>query len=425
MTLSLGIDFGTSACRGCVIDAEARIRAETRVPLPPPERQGPAVEQDPECWWQALAETLDQLTDRVPMASINAITIDGTSATLLCCDATGKPLTPALMYNDTRALSEALQLARIVPEECAAHGASASLAKLLWLAQTPAGKRARYALHQADWLLGRLSSRYGISDENNALKLGYDIIRRKWPEWLAQLNIPRSLFPEVVPAGQTIGQLSDAWCRRWGFSAGTRVVSGTTDSTAGFMATGAGAGVAVTSLGSTLVLKVLSAQAVFAPGHGIYSHRLGNHWLVGGASNSGGAVLQHYFSTDEIRRLTELLQPDRPTGLDYYPLVSAGERFPVNDPQLAPRLDPRPAEDAVFFQGMLEGIAAIEKTGYRRLAELGAPWPGKIITTGGGAANRAWRTIREQRLGIPVVAAEHQEAAYGAALLARSGGPHQ
>ena len=36
MTLSLGIDIGTSACRGCVIDAEARILAETRVPLPAP-----------------------------------------------------------------------------------------------------------------------------------------------------------------------------------------------------------------------------------------------------------------------------------------------------------------------------------------------------------------------------------------------------
>ena len=419
MTLSLGIDIGTSACRGCVIDAESRIRAETRVPLPPPERKGPAVEQDPECWWQALAETLDQLTEMVPMASINAITIDGTSATLLCCDAAGIPLTPALMYNDARALSEAEQLASIAPDDCAAHGASASLAKLLWLAQTPAGKQARYALHQADWLLGRLGGRYGISDENNALKLGYDIIRRKWPDWLTQLNIPLSLFPEVVPAGQPIGQLSDAWCRRWGFSTGTRVISGTTDSTASFLATGAGAGEAVTSLGSTLVLKVLSAQPVFAPGNGIYSHRLGNHWLAGGASNSGGAVLQRYFSTDEIRRLTGLLQPDRPTGLDYYPLVSAGERFPVNDPQLAPRLEPRPAEDTVFFQGMLEGIAEIEKTGYRRLAELGAPWPKRIITTGGGAANSAWRTIREQRLGIPVVAAEHQEAAYGAALLAQ------
>jgi len=77
MTLSLGIDIGTSACRACVIDSEGRILAETRVSLPPLERNGPAVEQDPECWWQALTDNLDQLQDQVPMGSIDAIAIDG------------------------------------------------------------------------------------------------------------------------------------------------------------------------------------------------------------------------------------------------------------------------------------------------------------------------------------------------------------
>jgi len=61
------------------------------------------------------------------------------------------------------------------------------------------------------------------------------------------------------------------------------------------------------------------------------------------------------------------------------------------------------------------------KQGYERLAELGAPWPTQVITTGGGAANPGWQTIREQLLGIPVSRAEHTEAAYGCALLARQG----
>ncbi|MGB5442362.1 MAG: FGGY-family carbohydrate kinase [Gammaproteobacteria bacterium] len=420
MTFFLGIDIGTSACRSCVIDADAVIQAEVRTPLPAPLRSGAGVEQDPQCWWQALTDNLDELAGRVALSSVGAISLDATSSTLLLCDADGRPLAPALMYNDARAIREAGRLERIVPVNSAAHGASASLAKLLWLRQSPAGRQARFALHQADWLIGRLSGQFGVSDENNALKLGYDIIRRRWPDWLARLDIPPLLFPEVVPAGRIIGRLGDEYCRRWGFTVGTRVTSGTTDSTASFMATRATAGGAVTSLGSTLVLKVLTREPLFAPENGIYSHRLGNLWLAGGASNSGGAVLLRYFSLADIKRLTALLQPDRPTGLDYYPLLSPGERFPLNDPLLAPRLEPRPDDDAVFFQGMLEGIAAIEKSGYRRLAQLGAPWPEKVITTGGGAANHGWQSIRARQLGIPVVAAEHQQAAYGAALLARS-----
>ena len=415
----LGIDFGTSGCRSCVIDANAAIKVEIRTPLPAPSRSNQAVEQDPELWWAALAANLDQLSTEFPLDSIAAIALDGTSATLLCCDTRGTPLAPALMYNDARASQEAARVDRVAPADTAARGASASLAKLLWLLQQPAGRTAHHVLHQADWLLGRLAGRFGITDENNALKLGYDAVNACWPAWLNGLEIPPTLLPDVVSAGQPIGTLQRCWCRRWGMTAGTRILSGTTDSTASFIATGAQAGEAVTSLGSTLVLKIRSDTPVFAPEHGIYSHRLGNSWLAGGASNSGGAVLQQYFNNDEIRQFSGMISPGEPTGLDYYPLVATGERFPVNDPGLAPRLLPRQAEDVVFYQGILEGIAHIELQGYRKLAELGAPWPESVITTGGGASNAAWRTIRAQLLGIPVIAARHQEAAYGTALLAR------
>jgi sugar (pentulose or hexulose) kinase len=415
----LGVDFGTSGCRSCIIDTAAAIKVEIRTPLPAPSRNNQAVEQDPEIWWAALAANLDQLSAEFPLDTVAAIALDGTSATLLCCDASGTPLSPALMYNDARAGKQAVRVDHLAPADTAARGASASLAKLLWMLQQPACRAAHHALHQADWLLGRLAGRFGISDENNALKLGYDVVNACWPAWLGGLEIPPSLLPDVVSAGQPIGTLQPSWCKRWGMTTETRILSGTTDSTAGFIATGARAGEAVTSLGSTLVLKIRSDTPVFAPEYGIYSHRLGDDWLAGGASNSGGAVLQQYFTADEIERFATLIAVDQPTGLDYYPLVAAGERFPVNDPGLAPRLLPRPSEDVLFYQGILEGLAQIELQGYRKLAELGTPWPEKIITTGGGAVNAAWRTIRSQLLDIPVVAAEHQEAAYGAALLAR------
>jgi sugar (pentulose or hexulose) kinase len=418
MTHFLGIDFGTSGCRSCVIDAQARLLAEVHTTLPAPLRNGPAVEQDPALWWQALADNLDELAQQHPLAAVRAICLDGTSSTLLGCDATGRPVAPALMYNDTRAHEQAARIAPVAPTDSAAHGATSSLAKLLWLLHSEAGRDISHALHQADWLLGCLCGRYGVSDENNALKLGYDIISRRWPNWLDTLDIPRALLPDVQPAGQPVAPLLPELAKRWGMPADSVVLSGTTDSTASFIATGAGPGEAVSALGSTLVLKILSDKAVFSPPHGIYSHRLGEHWLAGGASNSGGAVLQQFFNAQEIARLTQALQPEQPTGLDYYPLVGSGERFPVCDPGLEPRLVPRPAADARFFQGILEGIAHIEADGYRKLAELGAPWPARILSTGGGAGNPGWCRIRERIIGVPVSAAAHQQAAYGAALLA-------
>jgi sugar (pentulose or hexulose) kinase len=199
------------------------------------------------------------------------------------------------------------------------------------------------------------------------------------------------------------------------------LVAGTTDSNAATLAAGISeSGDAVTSLGSTLVLKVLSDRPLSSSAFGIYSHRIGNVWLAGGASNSGGAVLRRFFSDTEMTELSGQMDVTHPLGLGYYPLASSGERFPYNDPAMQPRMQPRPQSRRDFLQAMLEGIADIEAEGYGRLAELGAPFPRRVFSSGGGAVNDTWRQIRERRLGVPVLRAAHTQAAFGTALIARA-----
>jgi sugar (pentulose or hexulose) kinase len=199
-----------------------------------------------------------------------------------------------------------------------------------------------------------------------------------------------------------------------------RLVAGTTDSNAATLAAGIDRpGDAVTSLGSTLVVKLCSDRPIFAARYGVYSHRIGDYWLTGGASNSGGGVLRQYFSDSELEELSRQIDPGRPLDLHYYPLIVAGERFPESDPDKQPCLQPRPQARHQFLQAMLEGIADIEAAGYTRLAELGAPFPQRVFSAGGGASNAAWRAIRERKLGVPVQTARHTESAYGAALIAR------
>ncbi len=417
----LGIDIGTSGCRACVLDTRGRVLARAAARLPAPLRNGPQVEQDSRHWWKAVENVLAQLRERVTLREVMSIAVDATSSTLLLCTAKGSPLGPALMYNDTRAVNEARRIAAVAPAESGAHGPSSSLAKLMVLLKGRNAKRACHALHQADWVLGTLTGRYGLSDENNALKLGFDPVGRCWPDWLQSLGIESALLPTVLPPGTDAGTIEPSLAEKWQFSTGTRIIAGTTDSTAAIIATDAHPGEAVTSLGSTMVLKVLSTRPVFAPQYGIYSHRLGDHWLTGGASNTGGAVLLQYFSTGELDELTQQLDPRCATGLDYYPLPARGERFPVNDPELEPRLHPRPAERSVFLQAILEGMAGIELRGYRLLESLGAPYPEAVYTMGGGAANPAWSEIRKQRLGIPLLRPAYPDAACGSARLALKG----
>ena len=87
------------------------------------------------------------------------------------------------------------------------------------------------------------------SDENNALKLGYDCVERSWPKWFDKLPIEMSSLPNIKIPGQSIGELRNSELIDLGFSNKTMVIAGTTDSIAAFLATGAkNTGEAVSSI---------------------------------------------------------------------------------------------------------------------------------------------------------------------------------
>lgn len=428
----LGIDIGTSGIRGSCINDDAEELCQCRLPVEAASTksgsgQSGSSQQDANLWLKYLDKLLSTISSQLGQLGseyrIVSIAIDGTSSTLLACKKDGSPLAPALMYNDQQALQQATQIEQFAPQNCAAHGASSSLAKALLLFQ----QHPETALfcHQADWLASSLTGFYGISDENNCLKLGYDSINQQWPDWLSnnpQLELPVNTLPTVVTPGKVIAAVKKEMITKYNFAEDCVVVAGTTDSNAAVLATGANkTGDAVTSLGSTLVVKVFSEIPVFNPDYGIYSHRLNNHWLVGGASNTGGSVLRQYFSQQQLDEMTPQLQPEKSLKLNYYPLPATGERFPVSDSKKQNHTSPRPENDLDFFQALLEGITHIEAEAYKKLAALGTSRPTKIFSAGGGSKNPAWMAMRERIIGIPVIAAKNSEASYGSALLAKKG----
>jgi D-ribulokinase len=377
----------------------------------------------------------------------------------------------------------------------------------------PARRPHARLLHQADWLASLLHGRTDTTDWNNALKVGFDpglavlpaaegggtgsgggnnasptttttttTPTSPYPAWLtSHPAAARLLPPRVVPPGSPVGELTLEAARRSGLPRGAVVCAGTTDSIAAFLAAagpsalGGGSSsetptqqqqqrqqqqrqqqqqtpnLAVTSLGSTIAVKLLSPTRVDDAASGVYSHRLPTGaWLVGGASNAGGAVLRRYFPDDaELAALEPMLPSDPrappPAGTeDWYPLPKRGERFPVYDPQMEPRLPPVETEEGgagagggggdkdaassstssrrtELLHGLLASLTRVERAAYARLAELGAARPDEVRTAGGGARNARWTAMREAALGVPVSAAEQGEAAYGAALLARHG----
>jgi len=424
----IGLDFGTSGARVAVIDAQKTLLFQSG-------HRFEAGEQDrPEAWQELLFSLLAEIPEECRQAA-TAIAIDGTSSTVLLCDIIGQPITTPLRYNDGRGADQLPILQSVLaeypdtPAKSIVSSATSSLAKLFWFSEHADVSKAHFLIHQADWLGFLLHGRLGVSDYHNSLKLGYDVEQLAYPNWfqaiyaqLHQRGATHLKLPQVKVPGQAIASVLPAIAISLDLPKQCKVCAGTTDSNAAFLASGASQpGEAVTSLGSTLVLKLLSETPVNSRAHGIYSHRWGDLWLVGGASNTGGAVLQHFFSPEELATLSQKIPVGVASPLDYYPLLQPGERFPINDPQLVPRLEPCPEDPVAFLHGLLESIGRIERQGYRLFEQLGASPLKRVYTAGGGAANLQWQQMRDRLLGVPVQPASQTEAAYGAACLAFNG----
>ncbi|KAJ9515566.1 hypothetical protein QJQ45_021673 [Haematococcus lacustris] len=324
---------------------------------------------------KGLDRCLEQLMKAVPeevRSKVTALAFDGTSGTALLVDkASGRVLAAPRMYNEAQA-PEAVQAAGLPLVQAAGLAPGGGVA-----GGAGGGARSLGLLHHADWLASLMHGQSpGVA------------------------CCPPGCSPPGAPAGLLLPEAAE----RYGLPGQCWVAAGTTDSIAAFMAAGVSEpGQAVTSLGSSLTIKLLSNVRVDDASFGVYSHRLGppclpplplfvtsgDQWLVGGSSNTGGggAALRH-FTSSQLQELSRLMDDTRPTGLDYYPLVKPGERFPINDPQLTPRLQPRPQDDVMFLQGMFEAMARIEAQGYRLLQQLGVrPGVTEVLTAGGGAVN--------------------------------------
>lgn len=424
--------------------------------------------QKPTDKWEAAMEQLLVKTPTMLRGQVERICVSGTSSSVLLYDQAEQAVSrqPRMYdFNVLQQCADATWGARAIaairgvcPAGSAANAATSTLAKVLSWHYEEAIKPTERVVHQADYLVHHLVTSGTLpttlraetttpttthqpaaggfhSDWHNALKLGYDVYNLAYPPWLLDLlqtelgtspDGVAALLPQITEPGRAVSALSQR-TKELGYDhPDCRVVAGTTDSIAAFLASGADSpGQAVTSLGSTVAIKLLSETPVEDSSRGIYSHRLGDRWLVGGASNVGCAVLrQELFSEQELAALSSEIDPTVDSPLAYYPLLKIGERFPISNPNKEPLLDPKPTlpDGSVcrkqYLYGILQAIAEVEREGYAALRELGATPVTEVLTAGGGSRNDMWMRLRQRLLRVPTSRAANVDAAYGCARLA-------
>ena len=438
MEIVIGIDLGTQGVRVLAVDQNGIIACSVNEQISLTVSTLPSgwSEQNPEAWWTATATCLRHLSASLPTdAHIAGIAIDSTSGTVLPITNDGKPLHPALMYNDARSESFVslvhAQANSLEQRLGYAFNSSYALPKLLWLQHMKPEIRAQtsHYVHAADFIAGRLTGDYAVTDYSNALKTGFDLINGVWPSFIEHaLGLEINKLPRVVAPGQAIGSLTSLASLETGLSTGIPVFGGATDGTAAQIASGAvEPGSWNTSLGTTLVIKGITKELLIDAQRRIYSHRHPDGWwMPGGASNTGSEWIVREYPGQNLPYLDQIANQLTPTGIIRYPLARKGERFPFLQPDaqgfvLMPDSSTSVAIDDRYYAAGLEGTAMLERLSYETLTQIGAVVGPRIYSTGGGSKSAVWMKIRASMLNRQLVRPLSSETAMGAAVLAARG----
>jgi xylulokinase len=433
----LGLDIGTSAIKGLLVDAEQRVIDQAVHALAVQRPQPLWSEQDPEDWWRGVGAVLQTLRQRQPsaLAAVQGIGLSGQmhGATLL--DAQDRVLRPAILWNDGRSAPQCVELERRAPTARAITGNLAmpgfTAPKLLWVAEHEPRlfRQTARVLLPKDYVRLRLTGEY-LSDMSDAAgTLWLDVGRRAWSaEMLAATGLSEAAMPRLCEGSDPAGQLRRALAEQWGLRPDVIVAGGGGDNAAGAVGVGVIApGQAFLSLGTSGVYFVATAAFAPHPERAVHAfcHCVPRTWhqmsVILSAASCLSWVTALTGAPSEAALLAEVEAADRDARVIFLPYLS-GERTPHNDAQAK----------GVFFglthdttradlgRAVLEGVAFALADGQQALRD-GGTCIGDVYVIGGGGRSRFWGRILASALGRRLCYCANAELgpAFGAARLAR------
>lgn len=433
----LGLDIGTSGVKAVLVSDAGAIVATAARELALSHPAPLWSEQDPDSWIDAATGAVDDLASHHPreVARVAGIGLSGQmhGATLLGED--GRPLRPAILWNDGRSHAECGELERRCPS---LHAIAGNLAmpgftapKLLWVARHEPHifKRIAKVLLPKAYVRYRLTAEMVEDMSDAAGTLWLDVGRRRWSaELLNATGLDLRHMPRLVEGSEVSAVLAPEFARRWGMAKDVMVAGGAGDNAASAVGLGAIApGDAFLSLGTSGVVFRVTDRFAPAPASAVHAfcHALPGLWHQMGVMLSAAASLAWLSGVMETPA-TALLAPlgervDGPSPVKFLPYLD-GERTPHNDAAASGAFAGlRSATSrSHIVQAVLEGVAFAARDNVAALSAASGPVT-EVDLVGGGSRSPLWAQICADVLGIPVHRVEEGEvgAALGAARLGR------
>jgi gluconokinase len=308
MPCTVGLDLGTSSVKAAALTADGRQVAHAAETLSQRHDEPGAAEQDPELVYQAAMRALLQVGQQAAAAGCTVAQVGVSAAmhSLIPVATDGEPLAPAMLWMDTRAASAAERL-RHTPEGLDLYRrtgtpvhAMSPLAKLLWLrAERPDRfQAAERFVSLKEWLWWRWWGAWEV-DASIASATGLRALATgAWdPEALRLARIALDRLSILVPTTAVRQGISAPALLAAGYTAATRWTIGASDGALANLAVNAldGRRLAIT-IGTSLAVRVGSAEPVTDVASQLFCYVLADgRYVVGGASNNGGVLLDWLF----------------------------------------------------------------------------------------------------------------------------------
>lgn len=425
----IGIDLGTSAVKGLLIDENGAVLRENSKTYPVFYPSDGWSEQNPEDWFFAVNRLIDELSDGVE-EKIAALSVGGQMHGIVVLDENDNVVRPCILWNDGRTEKQTRYLNEVVGKEFLSENtaniafAGFTAPKLLWIEENEPEnfKKIRKIMLPKDYIAYRLTGSFTTDFSDASGTLFLDVKNKCWSQKMLDiLHIDRLMLPKLKESYEVIGRIKDGFKLK-----GVLVAAGAGDNAAAAIGTGATTnGATNISLGTSGT--VFTSCDKFSVGENnslhAFCHANGKYHLMGcilSAASANKWWIEDILKSKDYEGEVALAKEKTGNNGVYFLPYLMGERSPHNDVNargafIGMRLDTSRQEMSL---AVLEGVAFALRDCVEAARSSGVKISSATLC-GGGAKSKLWRRIIADVLGAEIMIPEvEQGPGYGAAILA-------
>lgn len=439
MKYVLAVDIGTTNTKAVLYDDQLRALAAAHRGNQTYQDKPGYQEQDPAEILRAFHEVVAEVLSAIPEARehVAYLTFSGAMHSLLLLDQAGKPLTRAILWSDTRAVDEVEAFKST--EDAQAYyqrtgtpiHAMSPFFKLLWFKnQKLFPAETAMCLGIKDYILHFLTGEY-LVDYSLASATGlFNIHEMRWDEAaLAKATLSSSILPRPVATESPLPLRNQTFLAEVGLPSSVQIVPGASDGClANLGGFALGERETTVTIGTSGAVRMTVGEPLLDPEGKTFCYYLSpGKWVIGGAVNNGGNVLQWLDEIlfEETGRVYDVLESAVPKigagseGLIFMPFLF-GERAPYWDGRLTASFVGLKAhhKKAHLVRAVVEGVLFNLREVWERLQTL-AGSSTKLVASGGFLRSEVWTQMMADIFGSDLLCADEQDSScLGAALLA-------